>query len=182
MFTKWPCGPNRVKHAKLRTSLSSMTLHHVHTLLGQILSCATKAKRLARSPIKDAETSPKPRRKDVAVLHEQELATLLDHLRDHWLYMPVLTALSTGLRRGEIIALRWHDLDLAKGKLQVARSVEELNGKFQFKEPKTERSRRTIDIPTRLVAQAPQERSVGNALTLRAPQKRRGFGFHHASR
>jgi integrase len=65
--------------------------------------------------------------------------------------MPVLTALSTGLRREEIIALRWHDLDLAKGKLQVARSVEELNGKFQFKEPKTERSRRTIDIPTRLV-------------------------------
>src|SRR5262245_43612181 len=53
--------------------------------------------------------------------------------------------------RGEIIALRWHDLDLAKGKLQVARSVEELNGKFQFKEPKTGRSRRTIDIPTRLV-------------------------------
>jgi len=161
-----------------------MTLHHVHTLLGQILSSATKAKRLARSPIKDAETSPKPRRKDVAVLHEQELATLLDHLRDHWLYMPLLTALSTGLRRGEIIALRWHDLDLAKGKLQVARSVEELNGKFQFKEPKTERSRRTIDVPTLLVEALKLHKKDQSEMRLRLGLRKNDedLDFHHASR
>jgi integrase len=57
-------------YSALRTRLSSMTLHHVHTLLGQILASATKAKRLVRSPIKDAETTPKPKRKDVAVLNE----------------------------------------------------------------------------------------------------------------
>ena len=39
----------------------------------------------------------------------------------------------TGMRRGEMIALRWADLDLAKGTLQVSRSVEEIDGTFRFK-------------------------------------------------
>ena len=74
--------------------LSSMTLHHVHTLLGQILTSAVKARKLARSPIGDVQTKPKPKRSDVAVLDENEIATLLDHLRDTWLQTRSLERLS----------------------------------------------------------------------------------------
>jgi integrase len=113
------------------------------------------------------QTKPKPKRKDVEVLDEQEIAILLDHLRDHWLYMPVLVAISTGLRRVEIIALRWSDLDLAKGTLQVSRSVEEIDGSFRFKSPKTDRSRRVIRLPVSLVEELGRRRKEQSALRLR---------------
>lgn len=147
--------------------LSSMTLHHIHTLLAQVLSSAVKARKLARSPIDDVQTKPKAKRKDVEVLDEHEIATLIDHLSDHWLYMPVLVAISTGMRRGEIIALRWSDLDLAKGTLQVARSVEEVDGTFRFKSPKTDRSCRTIKLPGSLLEQLGRHRKEQSALRLR---------------
>lgn len=161
-------------YAHLRTNgrrfgggLSSMTLHHVHVLLAQILSSAVKARKLARSPIDDVQTKPKPKRKDVEVLDEGEIATLLDHLRDHWLYMPVLMAISTGMRRGELIALRWSDIDLGKGTLQVSRSVEEIDGTFRFKPPKTDRSRRAIKLPGSLVVELGRHRKEQSALRLR---------------
>ena len=58
----------------------------------------------AQSPIAKAQTKPnKPKRSKIEVLDESELVVLLDHLRGHWLYMPVLIAAYTGLRRGEVV-------------------------------------------------------------------------------
>jgi integrase len=147
--------------------LSSMTLHHVHTLLRQILASAVKAKKLIRSPVDDVQTKPSAKAKKVSVLDEREIAALLAQLRDHWLYMPVLTAISTGLRRGEVIALRWSDLDLAKGILQVSRSVEEIDGTFRFKAPKTDTSNRTIKMPPRLVEELGRHRKEQSEMRLR---------------
>jgi integrase len=147
--------------------LSSMTLHHVHVLLAQLLASAVKARKLARSPIDDVQTKPKPKRKHIEVLDESEIAALLDHLRDHWLRVPVIVALATGMRRGEIIALRWCDLDLAKGTLQVCQSVEEVCGVFRFKAPKTDRSRRVIRLPGSLVEELGRHRKEQSALRLR---------------
>jgi len=134
--------------------LAPLTLHHVHSLLGQILASAVKAKKLNRSPKSDIQTKPKPKRRDkIEVLDEAELAALLNHLRGHWLYMPSLVAASTGLRRGEVLGLRWQDLDLKKGTLQVAQAVESVGGKLNIKPPKTERSARTIKMPSALVSE-----------------------------
>jgi integrase len=147
--------------------LSSMTAHHVHTLLTQILASAVKARKLVRSPIGDVQTKPKPRREDVQVLDEGEITTLLANLEGHWLYMPVVLAVSTGMRRGEIIALKWADIDLAKGTLQVSRSVEEVYGEFRFKAPKTDRSRRVIRLPDSLVEELGRHRKEQSAMRLR---------------
>jgi integrase len=65
--------------------------------------------------------------------------------------MPVIVAASTGMRRGEVLALRWRDIDMDKATLQVAQVVELVGGKMTLKEPKTDRSRRTIALPARLV-------------------------------
>jgi integrase len=161
-------------YAHLRTNghrygggLSSMTAHHVHTLLTQILASAVKARKLARSPIGDVQTKPKPRREDVQVLDEGEIATLLAHLEDHWLRMPVLMAVAPGMRRGELVALRWADINLAKGTLQVSRSVEEVYGEFRFKSPKTDRSRRVIRLPDSLVEELGRHRKEQSAMRLR---------------
>lgn len=59
----------------------------------------------------------------------------------------VLIAATTGLRRGEILGLRWHDLDLDQGMLSVACTLEETKAEgLVFKEPKTARSRRRLPL------------------------------------
>jgi integrase len=79
--------------------------------------------------------------------------------------------LSTGCRRGELAALRWEDVDLERGELTVARSLETTKGTLTFREPKTKRSRRKVTLPAFAVeallrhkaAQAEERLSLGAA-------------------
>jgi integrase len=58
-----------------------------------------------------------------------------------------VTSLGTGLRRGELLALRWGDVDLKSGLLTVHRAIDRSDSRTRFKDPKTKRSRRTISLP-----------------------------------
>jgi integrase len=62
-------------------------------------------------------------------------------------YLPLFLAVTTGLRRGEILGLRWGDVDLANKRLHVSQVVSETKGQLQFKEPKTARGRRVVTLP-----------------------------------
>ena len=59
----------------------------------------------------------------------------------------IVTSIGTGLRRGELLALRWGDVDVEAGLLTVQRAIERVDGGTRFKDPKTKRSRRTISLP-----------------------------------
>lgn len=133
--------------------LAAQTVQHIHRLLSQILSSAVKARKLRQSPMVAVQTTPKVRSEEIQVLDDNELAALLRHLRGRPIYMPVLMAASTGMRRGEVLALRWKDIDLDRATLQVAQVAEETKAGVTVKEPKTDRSRRTIALPARLVAE-----------------------------
>jgi integrase len=104
--------------------LAQQTVHHIHRLLSQILSSAVKAKKLRQSPILDVQTTPKARKADIQVLDDQELAALFRYLEGRPLYMPVLLTASTGMRRGEVLAVRWSDIDLDRAELRVAQVAE----------------------------------------------------------
>ena len=129
-----------------------MTLRHVNALLSQVLKSAVMANLIAQSPIAKAQTKPKkPKRSKIEVLDESELVALLDHLRGHWLYMPVLIAAYTE-------GLRWRDVDLLKGTLQVSQAVEVIGGELHITAPKTERSHRTLTLPAALVPELTRHR------------------------
>jgi integrase len=148
--------------------LSPMTLRHVNALLSQVLKSAVMANLIAQSPIARAQTKPKkPKRSKIEVLDESELVVMLDHLKGHWLYMPVLIAAYTGLRRGEVLGLRWRDIDLLKGTLQVSQAVEVIGGKRQITAPKTERSHRTITLPAALVPELARHRKAQSEQRMR---------------
>jgi len=131
--------------------LSAQTVQHIHRLLSQIMSSAVKARKLRQSPMEAVQTTPKVRREEIQVLDDAELAALLRNMKGRSIYMPVLMAASTGMRRGEVLALRWKDINLDRAMLQVAQVAEETRAGVTVKEPKTERSRRTIALPARLV-------------------------------
>ena len=63
------------------------------------------------------------------------------------IYIPVLVAVTTGMRRGEILGLRWKDVDLDAGTLSVRQTLEQTRTSLAFKVPKTPRSRRMITLP-----------------------------------
>ena len=131
--------------------LSAQTVQHIHRLLSQILGSAVKSSKLRASPIAQVQTAPKVRRPDIQILDDAQLLALFAHLRGRPLYMPVLLAASTGMRRGEVLALKWTDVDVDRAELQVRQVVELVGRKMSLKEPKTDRSRRTITLPDRLV-------------------------------
>jgi len=76
-----------------------------------------------------------------------EAMRLFDVIKDERLEALYVLALTTGLRRGELLALRWDDIDLGSRQLHVRRAIQRIDGKLQVAEPKTSSSRRTVVLP-----------------------------------
>jgi integrase len=84
---------------------------------------------------------------EVEILTSPQITEILAKLEGHWLYPFAAIDLGTGLRRGELLALRWSDVDLEGATLRVDRSLEETNAGLRFKTPKTKHGRRTVSLP-----------------------------------
>ncbi len=129
-----------------RGGLSAQTVKHHHRILSQALRQAVRWQLLARNPA-EAVDPPSPARREMLVLDEAELAKLLRAAEGTRLYVPILVAATTGLRRGELLALHWRDVDLDRGTLAVTQSLEQTRDGLRFKGPKTARGRRTVTLP-----------------------------------
>jgi integrase len=80
-------------------------------------------------------------------LNDAEMANLLQLVEGTRFYIPVLLAITGGLRRGELLALRWQDIALETGQAIIARWLEQTAKGVHTKAPKTERGRRTVIFP-----------------------------------
>jgi integrase len=131
--------------------LSERTLLHMHSVLNLALKCGVRWRVLARNPL-EGVTRPKPRSTEMKFLSAAEASQLLELAKTTPHYVLLSTALGTGMRRGELLALKWQDFDLDTKAVFVQRSLEQTRGgTLRFKEPKTRRGRRRIDLPSSLV-------------------------------
>lgn len=128
-------------------TLSPTTVLHHHRVLREALAQAVRWQIIPRNPA-DAVEPPRPAKKEMQVLTAEQIVRVLEAARGTYLYIPILLATATGMRRGEILALRWQDVDLAAGTISVVRSLEQTKAGLSFKEPKTARSRRVVVLPT----------------------------------
>jgi integrase len=126
-------------------ALSARSVRHTHVILRGALRQAVKWRLLTRDP-SDAVAPPRPKRPEMRALDDAEMATLLEHAKATRLYLPILLAMSTGLRRSEIFGLRWRDVDFEKGQLAVRQTLQEVRKTLYFREPKSAKSRRTIAV------------------------------------
>jgi len=95
---------------------------------------------------------PRVARVTMQTLSPEEVGELLDAARETDYYVYFVALLYTGLRRGELLALRWRNLDLNSGRLSVVETAYRLgSGEYRIKEPKTLHSRRTVVLPSSLV-------------------------------
>jgi integrase len=126
--------------------LSPQTVVHFDRVLSLALKRARALRLIAVNPAEDVKR-PKVEDREMQTLTDEQAGKLLVAASTTRIYVPIVLALATGLRRGELLALRWQDVDLTTGKLQVVRSLEQTNDGLRFKAPKTKRGRRPIALP-----------------------------------
>lgn len=127
------------------TKLSNSTIQKIHRCLNLALKQAVGWNMLNNNPCEHVK-APRPDPVEIKVWDEDTAKYFLYEARSEDFYMPIALALGTGMRLGEICALKWDCVDLKKGEIIVKRSVKKVKGKLIFKEPKTKNSIRRISI------------------------------------
>ena len=131
--------------------LSDQTVRGIHTTLHAALDKAVEEKLIFRNPA-DSCKLPPVKGREMKILSPEEIQRLLIQAREDGCYELLLLELSTGLRRGEICALKWDDLNLKTGTLKVERQVHRVNGELVVSQPKTKASNRSIILPPPVLA------------------------------
>ena len=127
--------------------LSDQTVRGCHTTLRSALAKAVEEKLIIRNPA-DGCRLPSAKPREMQVLTPEEMQRLLIQAKEDGCYELLLLELSTGLRRGEILALQWDDLNFNTGALRVERQVHRVKGELVVSQPKTHSSNRTVILPS----------------------------------
>jgi integrase len=125
--------------------LSALTRRYIHVVLKSALSRAVEQQLLVRNPADIlSKRLPKVERKEMVTLAPEQSVQLLEGIKHTRTYWPVLVALATGMRRGEVLATRWKNVDLDRGTLRVVQSLEQTKKGLRFKDTKTSKVRAIV--------------------------------------
>ncbi len=130
---------------KLDSGLSPRTVQYIHRTLHRAFVQAVKWGYVGRN-VCDAVESPKPTKKEFTPLSPEQVDVLIsatDNTRDRALY---LLAVTTGMRQGELLALRWDDVDLKERVVRVRRSLSITTEGVSFVPPKSAKGKRSIGL------------------------------------
>ena len=115
---------NRQRGLDKITGLAPRTVGHVHRAIHKALNVAVEWGVVQRN-VADVARPPKVDHKELEILSEKDARSLIEKLRGQPLYPIAVLGLATGMRRGELLALRWRDVDLDGGRLRVEQSLEQ---------------------------------------------------------
>jgi len=133
---------------KLSSGLSARTVQLCHVVMHKSLKNAVRINLLSRN-VSDAVEKPKIQRPEMHPMTENDLSRFLHAAKQGNYYALFYTYLFTGMRRSELLAVRWCDVDLSGMQISVSRTMQYLNGvknHISFKEPKSKKSRRLIAL------------------------------------
>jgi integrase len=128
--------------------LAARTIGHAHRVLGKALSDAESDGLVVKNVCK-LRKAPKVAQSEMVIV--QDVPGLVAMLRGYRLYLPALVALFTGMRLGEVLALRWGRVKLDGKTIEVREALESTKAGIRFKVPKTKAGRRDITLPNILV-------------------------------
>lgn len=140
-----PVHVRNLYREKLDRGLSSSTVRKMHGVLQKALDQAVSDGLIPRNAAKGIRL-PRGKKKVIRPLSPEEARTLLDAAHGDRLEALYVLAVSTGLREGEILALRWEDVDLEVVVLRVSWTLTREGGKVSLGPPKTKNSRRTVSL------------------------------------
>ena len=126
--------------------LSDRMIRSIHAVCRQALEKAVSENLITVNPAIGCKLPPKKSR-EMQVLTPEEMQRFLIQAKYEGYFEMLLLELTTGMRRGELLALQWDDLNLDTGELNICRQVYHVKGSMQITEPKTKSSIRTIILP-----------------------------------
>ena len=127
--------------------LSTTTVHSVHLMLHAALERAVKERLIPRNPTEDC-IAPKPRKIEMQILPSEDMHAYLEAAKTRNLLPMFYLELVSGLRKGELVALRWDDVDIQGKTISVSKQyVRNPDGSLELTRPKTENSVRLVSIP-----------------------------------
>ncbi len=130
---------------KLERGLSPRTVQYIHVTLHKALKAAVADGLIPRN-VTEAVKAPQVRREEMQPLSPEQVKTLFATARGDRLEALYVLAVHTGLRQGELLGLKWDDVDLDDGTLQVRRALTTAKGGPVLAAPKTKGSRRSVKL------------------------------------
>lgn len=162
-----PVQVRELLSAKRASGLSDRSVQIIHGTLRAMLGEAMREELIGRN-VASLVRGPVVQREEVKPWSPEEASLFLDASSSHRLYALFAVGVALGLRKGELLALRWEDVDLDEGLVHVRRNVQRLPEGLVFGSPKSARSRRTISLPATSVRvlRAHRARQVAEKLKL----------------
>src|SRR5258708_549176 len=159
-----PQHVQRLYTQKSTEGLAPGTIHRIHAILHGALEQAVKWNLVGRN-VCDVVDPPVAQSKEHRVLTKDEAKQLLVAARGHWLEPILVLALTTGMRQGEILALRYEDIDFTHKLVHVRHTVAYVKGVGMLEgTPKTKKSQATIALPGITLAALSQHRAAHPAV------------------
>ena len=143
--------------------LSVKTVRNIHQILSSAMDFAKKQKLILVNPC-EACALPKIERKEMKTLTTDQLAAFFREAKNTGVYEMYYLELATGMRRGELLGLKWQDIDLAMGTVRVHRQIARINGEVVEAPLKTRNSYRTLSIgPDAIAVLQDQRKFAGDS-------------------
>ena len=133
-----------------RGGLSPRSVQYTHVTIHKALADAVKGQLIPRNVAGQA-TPPRPQTKEPTTWTASDLRAFLAHVEEDRLNAAYLLAAAAGLRRGEVLGLRWRDVDMAGGRLAVVQTLLHVRNELAFSTPKTAKGRRSVALDTRTI-------------------------------
>ena len=141
--------PQQLQHlynTKLQEGYAPQTVKHIHRVLHRAFDYAVRWDLITRN-LCDAVDAPRVPKKEMQVLNAEQAQQFLAAAKGDSFEALYVLALTTGAREGELLGLKWEDLDLEHGKLHIKRTISRVPKQgFKVAEPKTPKSRRCIHL------------------------------------
>lgn len=172
-----PFDLQRLYANRLTYGLSATSVHHLHVVLHRVLK---QAERWGLATRNVATLVDAPRRTfiDVSTWSLDQVSTFFRASDGHDLTALWRLALLTGMRRGELLGLKWEDVDLERGVLAVRRTMSRgKGGTWELGQPKTASGRRAIALPGSCITTLRRHRARQNAQRLQLGEMWRDDGF-----
>ncbi len=130
---------------KLENGTGPRTVQMIHSVLRRAFNQALRTGMIGKKPVIGV-IRPKVKRKEMKILTDSQVRTLLSFLEGDRFEVLYRLAVTSGLRQGELVGLKWSDIDWANRRLRIQRQLQRLHRGLAFNEPKSAAGRRVIPL------------------------------------
>ena len=154
---------DRIESKHQEKGLSAKTVRNIHQIIASAMKLAKEQRLIATDPTEGCAL-PKLEHKEMQTLPVEQLASFLREAKESGVFELYYAELATGLRRGELLGLKWEDIDFEHGSLRVKRQIARINGEIVEAPLKTKNAYRTLPLADDTIQVLKQQRKkVGSS-------------------